>query len=621
MHLLIISHDRIGSLMAGPGIRAWELARALANELQVTLIAPQPIDLDWPGLHLGSYVWGDPASLAIYTARAEVILANGYVLQAHPELATNEAALILDLYDPTLLENLELLRTAPAARRSAQTQQDVALLQRQLAAGDFFLCATERQRDLYLGALMAAGRISPERTDDDPLLRRLIEVLPFGLPSEPALRNGPGLRAAFPTFGPDDPIVLWSGGLWDWMDPLSLVQAMAQVATQLPTARLVFLAGRHPGVVAEPRAAEQARRLAAELGLLDRQIFFYTAWVPYTQRANFLLDATVVVSLHRQHLETAYAAVRSRFLDHLWAGLPAVVSAGDTAARLTEKHELGLVVAPQDPAAIAAALLELLNDPGQRAACAAQARALAPHFAWPTLVGPIRAWIAAPRPPRAVSRANHVMRTPPEAPAPLVDASRVERGALLHATRNAALKALEQGWQLERLPSVSPGRLGRLRSLLLDRLVWPLLYPLLARQQEQNAAVIRALYAQAEQLDYVGGISNQVLQGLIDTQRRLNQLSEEVEQLQTALDRLEQRTQQTEAQLAQLAAARQQIDERLDNLEQQALSTRHMLSQQIRDFAEQLAGLEAGEQQIRALLRGESAPPPTSVNKPEGKQP
>ncbi|NTW00702.1 MAG: glycosyltransferase family 4 protein, partial [Oscillochloris sp.] len=318
--LLIVSHDVVGSNMAGPGIRYWELARALSAYTHITLIAPQPIDISAPHVITASYAWGDADSLADHLSEADVVLVNGCVFIAHPELSERDIALIVDLYDPTLLENLELLRAATPTERNDRTRRDVELLNQQLAAGDFFLCATERQRDLYIGALMAAGRITPARVDADPLLRNLIDVVPFGLPAELATWSGPGIRNQISGIGPDDPIILWSGGLWDWMDPQTLIRAMPEVLRHVPNAKLVFLAGKHPGPAAAMRTPEAARTLASEIGLLDRHIFFYERWVAYSQRANMLLDAAVVVSLHRQHLETAYAAVRSRVLDHLWAG-------------------------------------------------------------------------------------------------------------------------------------------------------------------------------------------------------------------------------------------------------------------------------------------------------------
>ncbi|NCC35113.1 MAG: glycosyl transferase family 1, partial [Chloroflexia bacterium] len=226
----MLSHDVVGSRMAGPGIRAWELARALAVHVPTTLVAPNQIDLTPPpGLQLGSYTLGEPASFAPWLAGATVVLLNGHLLEAHPELAELDVPLIIDLYDPTMLENLELFRTASAAERSLRHQRDVVLFQRQLAAGDCFLCATERQRDLYIGALLLAGRVTPTLTDRDPDLRRLIDVVPFGLPAGAPVRQGPGLRGLVPGIGPDDLLLLWSGGLWDWMDPQTLVAAMPAV--------------------------------------------------------------------------------------------------------------------------------------------------------------------------------------------------------------------------------------------------------------------------------------------------------------------------------------------------------------------------------------------------------
>ncbi|MGQ9876538.1 MAG: glycosyltransferase family 4 protein, partial [Chloroflexus sp.] len=62
--LLIISHDVVGQRMAGPGIRMWELARTLAKQIPVTLIAPRPIDFpSASGITYGHYTWGDKTTL------------------------------------------------------------------------------------------------------------------------------------------------------------------------------------------------------------------------------------------------------------------------------------------------------------------------------------------------------------------------------------------------------------------------------------------------------------------------------------------------------------------------------------------------------------------------------
>lgn len=606
MRLLIVSHDVVGTRMAGPGIRYWELARALTERLNVCLIAPQPIDLQWPGLTTGNYHWGDADSLSGYTASADVILANGYILDAHPELAACSRPLILDLYDPTLLENLELLRSRPETERLAQHQRDVALLQRQLAAGDFFLCATERQRDLYIGALLATGRITPAYTDADPQLRRLIAVLPSGLPAEPPVHTAPALRGVIEGVGPDDPLVLWYGGMWDWMDPLTLIRAVPAVLKEIPDLRVVFMAGAHPGAVTPPQAPSQARTLAEALGLLGRHVFFYDEWAPYPQRGNFLLEATVAVSLHRQGLETAYAALRSRILDCFWAGLPVVWSDGDQAAVLVREHGCGMVVPPEDPTAVATALATLLSNPTLRAEQATRARSLAPRFAWPTLVSPILEWIAT-RPASSKTVTHTHMKDSSSSKLPPTDVTLVERSQLLLDTRNAALQALDRTWRLDNLSVPATGRLGHLRRLLMDRVVWPLLYPLLARQQEQNAATIRAFYAVAE-------YSDSLSLHLQHLHSRLDYLQQQLELVQLRLEHLQQQVEHTQLQLqhhfehAQLRL--DHLQQGLVELNERTVRERHILSQQVRDFAGQLAGLEEAEIQIRAMLRGDPVPPP-----------
>ncbi len=499
MRLLIISHDVVGQRMAGPGIRAWELARVLSLHAEVTLAAPQPIDLVAPGVRTGHFAMGDRASLAEYLRQADVILANGFLLESHPELADVRQPLILDMYDPTLLENIELFRNASLPERQNRTRHDIDLLNRQLAAGDLFLCATERQRDLYLGALMSAGRITPEQIDADPILRRLVAVVPFGLPDNPPVRTGPGIRGVIPGIGETDPVILWNSGLWDWLDPLTLIRAMTQVVAAVPTARLVFMAGKHPGGAAPMRMPDAARALASELDLLNRHVFFYEAWVSYADRANMLLDATIAVSLHRQHLEMAYAAIRSRVLDYLWAGLPAVLSDGDPAAALAREHGFALATPPENVDAVASALITLLTDEAKRHEFAARARALAPHYTWTAVAQPIVAFLASAPAPKLRS----ALRREKTEAVQQMETPQTDRRQTLQAQRNSALQALEATWRLDRLTPPAQGFPGTVRNFVLDRIVWPLIAPLIAHQRDHNAAVIRAAYTIAEYQDHL----------------------------------------------------------------------------------------------------------------------
>ncbi|MCS6887045.1 MAG: glycosyltransferase [Chloroflexus sp.] len=509
--LLVISHDVVGQRMAGPGIRVWEMARALANTVPVTLIAPRPIDLAPPlGVTCGQYTWGDAATLEPYLATASAVLANGFVAVAHPELLAYRGRLIIDLYDPVAFENLELFRQRPLAERQQVAERDATVLRHLLQRGDHFLCATERQRDLYVGGLLALGRITPTLVDADPLLRNLIDVVPFGVSDAPPQASGqPALRGAFDDLGPNHEIVLWSGGLWDWMDPQTLVKAMPQVLAAVPNARLVFLAGRHPGPVPEMAAPQQTRQLAAELGLLGKGIHFYEEWVPYERRADFLLEATVMVSLHREHLETRYAAVRSRVLDHLWVGKPSVLSAGDAAADLIVTHGAGEAVPVGDVDAVTAALTRLLTDPQRRAAQSASARALGQCLRWSQVVQPL-VWMLSQPYHRAIPEVAK------EYPLDMKDALQT-----ILQERNELIKALETQWQISLMP-LPASLVGRLWRAVTQRLAGSLeakVSRTIDQQRTFNATLVNLIYRLASSFDEQTKRSNEQFLNIDHTMR------------------------------------------------------------------------------------------------------
>jgi glycosyltransferase involved in cell wall biosynthesis len=546
--VLIISHDIVGMRMAGPGIRAWHMALVLAARFPVTLIAPRPIDLQPGAFRCGDYAWGAPGALAAWLAQADLVVANGFVLEAHPELAQCAAPLVLDLYDPVLLENLELLRAAPSDQRGARAAADQALLARQLAAGDFFLCATERQRDLYLGALMLAGRLSPALVDADPTARALIAVAPFGLPAEPPVKRAPALRGVLPGVGADDPLLLWTGGLWDWLDPLTLIDAMPRVAERHPAARLVLLAGRHPGNASEMRMPQLARDRARALGLLDRHVFFYDQWIEYERRADFLLEATVAVSLHRDHLETAYAAVRSRFLDHLWAGLPSVVSAGDAAAELVSRAGLGLVVPPGDAAATAQAIDTLLADGALRAECGARALEQVAAFSWERVFEPLVNFCL--RPTTMSERPSYTASAPP------IETDQAE-------ARKAAVARLDELWRIEPrdLTSQSP-LLGEAKRAANSLTRWYVL-PIVEQQNAFNAAMVHAIQQLSEAIDSLSG-NVPALQASVDQLRvQADQLRVQAERLAHQQAPLHQHIADIEQHLCDIDDAQTSLAERL----------------------------------------------------------
>ena len=385
-HLLIVSNDVVDTLMAGPGMRYLEMARALSDHLDVTLAVPAETTIEVSGVHLVQYSEQRPGSLHVLVENSAVALISGYMVEKFPFLQHTRTRLVVDFYDPFVLENLHYYTSDPLSAQERFNRQAVGITNRLAQIGDFFICGSERQRDFWMGVLTANGRVNPRTFNLDPSLRSVIDVVGIGFPDrDPSPR--PMLRGINPSFPAESRIVLWGGGIWDWLDPLTLVRAWPQVIAQHSEARLVFLGTRHPNpLVPRHKVAQRTEELAAEIGEKDRTIFFYE-WLPYHEREGLLCEADVGVVLHPEHVETRYS-IRTRVLDYLWARLPVLVSDGDVTSEWVRQYGLGQVVPPCDAAAVARSLCAMLERPKQ--AWAPAFDPLPDVFSWPRVVEPLR---------------------------------------------------------------------------------------------------------------------------------------------------------------------------------------------------------------------------------------
>ena len=385
--VLVVTGDVVGPGMAGPAIRAWHMAQCLGEEHDVVLATTSERSTgEGAGFRLEI---PDTSRFEQLVAWCDVMVLQGFVLLHVPALRRPDKVTVVDVYDILHLEALELSKRASDGSRAQHVGASLHALNDQAALGDFFICASEKQRDYWIGHLSAVGRVNAATYGHDPLLRRLIDVVPFGLPPAAPCRSGPGPRTTIPGIGPGDDVVLWAGGIYDWFDPVTLVRAIDRLRSRRPQVRLVFMGTRHPNPeVPEMAMAREARRLARSLGIEGTHVFFNDGWVDYDSRQNWLLDADVGVSTHFDHAETAFA-FRTRLLDYLWAGLPVVATSGDAFAEMIAREGLGRVVEPEDVAGLEHALYELLSDAAAAASCRASIERVRRAFEWPTTLDPL----------------------------------------------------------------------------------------------------------------------------------------------------------------------------------------------------------------------------------------
>ncbi|RLC44973.1 MAG: glycosyltransferase [Candidatus Coatesbacteria bacterium] len=393
--VLFISNDYVSKRMAGPAIRCLELSRALSRRHEVILACENEPDIEGEGFSLVAFN-RDHERLRSLASRSDVLVLPPYTLSIYPFLKTLGKPLVMDLYDPFVLEKLEVYH---GDNVWSQFESDLAVLREQLLVGDFFVAGTDDQRSLWIGMLAALGRINPKTYARDKSLKKLICTVPFGVQSTPPIHTEQVMKGVVKGIDKEDFVLIWAGGIWNWFDPFTLLSAMKVVSEKDSTVKLFFLGVRHPHPAMpreQFRVANEAKSFAKELGLLGRSVFFNHEWVPYKLRQNFLLEADAGVSTHFDHVENTFS-IRTRALDYIWAGLPMIMTEGDYISRLAKERKLGLCVPQQDVEALARAIMTLRGAGRDQIDQYKKGLALlAEEFRWDAVARPLDDYCLAP---------------------------------------------------------------------------------------------------------------------------------------------------------------------------------------------------------------------------------
>ena len=240
---------------------------------------------------------------------------------------------------PVVYEVHEIFSTRPRDNQSLDPEQirGVADRTRALEAGVF------READLLL-----------------PLTRACAEILEegYGVPSDRLIVVPDATTAPRGPLPPRDPAVrtvVYAGQLYRWKGVDTLLRAM----TELPEARLVVLGGR--GQADDPDLAA-CRAQARDLGIEDRVDF--RGFVPHAEVRTTIAGAGVAVLPLPDNLMARYFTSPLKLFDYMAAGGPIVASDLPTVREVLADGDNALLVPPEDPAALSAAIRRLLVNPG-----------------------------------------------------------------------------------------------------------------------------------------------------------------------------------------------------------------------------------------------------------------
>jgi hypothetical protein len=259
---LILVYGDLGERISGPAIRGWEIAKGLASRHLVTAAVHGATESTLDGIRIVplTRLW-----VAREALRHDAVVASSVPPYVMALKAFRKLLVVSDQYDPVDLE-LGTLDEDSKAAADARAAREVRLLQ--LAESDVLVCAAEAQRRRLEAELRVIGRRPP-----------VMALVPFGLPEPPPPPVHRPLRERFPQIRDGDKVVLWWGSIWRWLDAPTALRTFEPLAETRPDLKLVLTAGRPPRAEhSRLSAAEEARRLALSMGLLDRTVFFLDDW-------------------------------------------------------------------------------------------------------------------------------------------------------------------------------------------------------------------------------------------------------------------------------------------------------------------------------------------------------
>ena len=358
LEVVVHTPDVAGDRMAGPGIRASHLAQELAKHFNVTLIAKvedrQSCLSGQAGLPV---LHGSPEARAA-VQKADILIgqpARGF------RKRRREQRIVYDLFDPTVLELRVLYGNKPSLRQRVHLAAEWWRLSEALMRADLLMCGAAKQREFY-------ERL---QTCDAPW----IEV-PFGVDLDE-------VRACEK---PRDNIVVWGGGVWEWLDPGTAVDAIVRLNHEGLRAKLLFLGRARPNKTLIDRRRED--RFDALLARGGTHVSANDEWIPYRERLSWLRSGKIAIMLHRHTAEADYS-IRTRLFDAIAAATPIVATAGGFAADLVERERLGVVVPPEDAGAVAEAVRKLLTNDEFHSSCVENLERIRPRFAWDVVTRPL----------------------------------------------------------------------------------------------------------------------------------------------------------------------------------------------------------------------------------------
>jgi glycosyltransferase involved in cell wall biosynthesis len=335
---LLVQRPTGPALPAGPALAGYGLQQH--SRLRIVPLPVARVDgLDWIEIHKRLAVTNWSYALACLVDVLRLRQRPTAILTRDPRLAWIFLRTKPLHHRPVVYEVHEIFSTGSRQNRSLDPRQigGVASRTRSLEAGVFGQAHLLMPLTHACAEILKAGwGVSPERT----------AVVPDATtpPTGPLPPRDPATRT-----------VVYAGQLYPWKGVDTALAALAEI----PEARLLVYGGR--GRPDDPDLlACQAR--ARELGIAERVEF--RGFVPHAEIRAAISGAGVAVLPLPDNLMARYFTSPLKLFDYMAAGTPIVASDLPTVREVLADGDNALLVPPEDPTSMAAAMRRLLVNPG-----------------------------------------------------------------------------------------------------------------------------------------------------------------------------------------------------------------------------------------------------------------
>jgi len=361
--IAIFGTEPVTGKIGGLGIRQLEIARVLSRKYNLTLYTPFSVGTHHEPFPIKRILYSDAKKVQSAVKKSDVIVSCQPRRNITLMAKKLNRPIAVDLFPITYFEEMERMKLVndPTIHQDIHFASIIEHLSEQLLDADFFFCASERERNFYLGLLTTLGKVTPQIYNKEKHLKKLIDIVPFGLPKRKPKTGKNLIKGKIKGVKKSDFLIVWGGSLWNWYDCLTPIKAMAKLLTGTPKAKLVFVCSTHPATGKPPEEYQRAVRLSKRNGTYNKNVFFYSDWIEHNQRDYYLTEADAGITTFHDHLEN-YFSFRIRLMDYIWAELPLIANRGNKLAEMLDERGGGVTFDFGNANELAKTIKEMVAD-------------------------------------------------------------------------------------------------------------------------------------------------------------------------------------------------------------------------------------------------------------------